>query len=415
MNEQINLKLNKRIFNEKFYPLLLDYSHRWECYMGSAGSGKSYFITEKLLIRACREKIRIMVCRRYGTTIRQTVFSLFKEVLNKWKITKYCKVNESDYRIILPNGSEILFTGLDEETKLLSLNDISCVWVEEAFECNQDIVEQLNLRMRGNSEGQQIIMSWNPISRQHWLYEFCKNPPESFILHHSTYKDNKFLKPEYIESLEELRVRNPQKARIYCDGEWGINTDGLVLKNWVVEDFDEMALASTLGARAHRVGSDLGWIDPTTVVASLYDEANNTIYVYDEFYATGCQLDTVYEAIVEMGLTKSPIFFDSAEPRTIDFFKKKGLNAKPCIKGANSIEQRILFLQNNKIVVKPCCKNMIMELSNFSYEKDKKTGQYLDGKYTHEYSHAIDGLGYAYSDIYTRSGARTFSKALLSL
>ena len=52
--------------------------------MGSAGSGKSYFITEKLLIRACREKIRIMVCRRYGTTIRQTVFSLFKEVLNKW-------------------------------------------------------------------------------------------------------------------------------------------------------------------------------------------------------------------------------------------------------------------------------------------------------------------------------------------
>ena len=151
------------------------------------------------------------------------------------------------------------------------------------------------------------------------------------------------------------------------------------------------------------------------MVASLYDEANNTIYVYDEFYATGCQLDTVYEAIVNMGLTKSPIFFDSAEPRTIDFFKKKGLNAKPCIKGANSVEQRILFLQNNKIVVKPCCKNMIMELSNFSYEKDKKTGQYLDGKYTHEYSHAIDGLGYAYSDIYTKSGARTFSKALLSL
>ena len=53
-------------------------------------------------------------------------------------------------------------------------------------------------------------------------------------------------------------MRNPQKARIYCDGEWGINTDGLVLKNWVVEDFDEMALASTLGPRAHRVGSDLG-------------------------------------------------------------------------------------------------------------------------------------------------------------
>ena len=130
------------------------------------------------------------------------------------------KINESDYRITFPNGSEILFSGLDEETKLLSLNNISCIWVEEAFECNKDIVEQLNLRMRGRTKKQQIIMSWNPISQQHWLYDFAVvNPPKSFIFHHSTYKDNKFLKQEYIDSLEELRVRNPAKARVYCDGE----------------------------------------------------------------------------------------------------------------------------------------------------------------------------------------------------
>lgn len=354
-----------------------------------------------------------MVCRRYGTTIRQTVFNLFKEVLKKWKLTPYVKINESDYRIVFPNGSEILFSGLDEETKLLSLNNISTIWVEEAFECNKDIIEQLNLRMRGNAEGQQIIMSWNPISSQHWLYDFVeKNPPESFILHRSTYKDNKFLSQEYVSSLEELRVRNPQKARIFCDGEWGINTDGLVFRNWVVEDFDEMGLAKTL---EHRAGSDLGFIDPTTVVDSLYDKNNHIIYVFNEFYSTGCQLEEVYNAIVNMNLTKTPIYFDSAEPRTIDFFKRKGLNAKPCIKGPNSIEARILFLQNNKIIVKPSCQNMIMELSNFSYEKDKKTGQYVDDKYTHEFSHAIDGLGYAYSDIYTKSGLRTFSKSILNI
>ena len=79
----INLKLSKALFVPKFYPLLFDYSHRWEVYMGSAGSAKSYFITQKLIVRACKEKIRIMVCRRYGTTIRQTVFELFKEVLTK--------------------------------------------------------------------------------------------------------------------------------------------------------------------------------------------------------------------------------------------------------------------------------------------------------------------------------------------
>ena len=267
--------------------------------------------------------------------------------------------------------------------------------------------------MRGNSEGQQIILSWNPISSQHWLYDFVEvNPPESFILHRSTYRDNKFLSQEYIASLEELRVRNPQKARVFCDGEWGLNSDGLVIKNWKVEDFDELELAKRL---EHRAGSDLGWIDPTTVVDSLYDKENHIIYVFNEFYSSGCQLDEVYNAIVDMKLTKTPIYFDAAEPRTIDFFKRKGLNAKPCIKGQNSVEARIMFLQNNLIIVKPSCQNLIMELSNFSYEKDRQTGKYVEGKYTHEYSHAIDGLGYAYSDIYTQHKMTTLSKSVLGL
>ena len=44
----ITLNLNKALFAPKFFPYLLDYSHRWEIYMGSAGSAKSYFITQKL-------------------------------------------------------------------------------------------------------------------------------------------------------------------------------------------------------------------------------------------------------------------------------------------------------------------------------------------------------------------------------
>ena len=409
---KIELNLNKNIFNDKFFPLMFDYSHRWECYMGSSGSSKSYSITQKIIIRCCREPIRVLVCRRYGTTIRQTVFELFKEVLSKWKLTPFVKINESDYRITFPNGSVILFTGLDEETKLLSLANISTIFIEEAYEVPKNIVEQLNLRMRGNGSNQQIIMAWNPISSNHWLYEFVNNPPESFIFHHSTYKDNKFLKQEYIDALEELRIRNPQKARVFCDGEWGINTDGLVFTNWKVEDFDEFELAKKL---EHRVGSDLGWIDPTTIVDSLYDRNNGIIYVFNEFYKSGCQLDEVYNAICKMNLQKATIWFDSAEPRTIDFFKRKGIHAKPCIKGQGSVDARISFLQNHQIIVKPNCKNLITELSNFSYEKDRLSDRPIEGKYTHEWSHAIDGLGYAYSDIYTRSKLKTLSKDVLGV
>ena len=62
-----------------------------------------------------------------------------------------------------------------------------------------------------------------------------------------------------------------------------------------------MELAKTL---EHRVGSDLGFIDPTTIIASLYDKDKGEIYVYDEFYSSGCQLDEVYKAIENMNLLK---------------------------------------------------------------------------------------------------------------
>ena len=379
--------------------------------MGSAGSAKSYSITQKLIIRACTENIRILVCRRYGTTIRNTVFALFKEILKKWKLVDYIKINESDYRIIFPNGSEILFTGLDEETKLLSLTNISCIWVEEAYEVSKDIVYQLNLRMRGNQPNQQIILSWNPINKSHWLYEFVNNPPESWIFIHSTYRDNPFLNADYVKSLEELYVRNPQKARVYCDGEWGVNTDGLVFKNWKIENIDYMTLAKSL---QHRAGCDLGFVDATAVIDTLYDEMNGIIYVFNEFYKSGCQLDEVYRNIVHMNLLKTPIYMDSAEPRTIDYFKRQGVNARPCIKGQNSVNARITFLQNNKIIVDSQCINIITELENFSYIIDKKTNNYTENT-THEFSHAIDALGYAYSDIYTKNRLRTIDKGVLGL
>lgn len=408
----IQLQLSKKLFTPKFYPYLLDYSHRWEFWMGSAGSSKSYTITQKLIIRACSEQIKILVCRRYGTTIRNTVFATFKEVLGKWKLTPYVKIRETDFNIKFPNGSEIIFLGLDDEAKLLSLNNIGTIFIEEAYEVPQNMVEQLNLRMRGNVANQQLILAWNPISKSSWLYDFSVgNPPANSIFIHSTYKDNPFLSAEYISALEELYTRNPQKARVFCDGEWGVDAEGLVFQNWKVEEFNPQELASS--GLEHRCGCDFGFIDPSTIVASLYDKQNGKIYVYNEFYKRGCQLDTLYEAMVEMQLTKTKIYMDSSEPRSIDFFKRKGINAQPCIKGAGSVNSRIAFLQNHQIIIHPSCKNVIMEFENFAYERNKDGT--LKESYTHEFSHAIDGLGYAYSDIYTKSGLRTMNKAVLGL
>lgn len=405
-----NLNLNRNVFAPYALPYMMDYSHRWECWLGSAGSAKSYSITQKLIIRACAKPIRILVCRRYGTTLRQTVFSLFKEVLTKWQIIDRMKINESDYRITFPNGSEIIFMGLDDETKLLSLNNISTIWIEEAYEVPQPIVEQLNLRMRGQEENQQIIMSWNPISKNHWLYTFCNNPPESYILIHSTYKDNPFLSQEYIKSLEELQTRNPAKWKIYGLGQWGTNPEGLVITNWEIQALDR----SNIAMLEHRAGMDIGWIDPSAIVDILYDKTNKIIYVVNEFYKPGQTLDNLLKALRDMHLTKTKVQCDSAEPRTIDFFRRNNINAVPCIKGQNSVSARIAFLQNHKIIVDKSCYNVINELENFSYILDKHTNQYTEDT-THEFSHSIDAIGYALSDLYTHSTMRTMDKSILNL
>lgn len=66
---------------------------------------------------------------------------MFKDVLKNWKINTYVKVRESDFNIKFPNGSEIIFTGLDEETKLLSLTGITVIFIEEVFEVPQAIFD----------------------------------------------------------------------------------------------------------------------------------------------------------------------------------------------------------------------------------------------------------------------------------
>ena len=209
-----------------------------------------------------------------------------------------------------------------------------------------------------------------------------------------------------------METRNSAKYRVYGLGEWGVDTEGLVITNWRKEEFNPMKLAA-LGYE-HRAGCDLGWIDKTAIIDTLYDRDNKTIYVFNEFYKSGCQLSDIATAIKDMNLLKTKVFVDSAEPRSIQFFKQEGINAVPCGKGRDSVKAGLMFLQDSLIIVHPSCQNFITELENFSYIKSKITGEYTEDT-THEWSHAIDACRYAYSDIYTQTKLKTFSKAALSL
>ena len=407
----MQLNIHARTFSAKFLPLLNDYSHRWEIYKGSAGSGKSHFITQKIIIKALREKRRVMICRRYGTTMRNSVFKLFKDVIESFKITHLTRIKESDMSITLPNGSEIIFVGLDNEEKLLSIAGITDVFIEEVYEVPKEIVDQLNLRMRGKAPNQQIYMAFNPISAKHWLYDFCEGStrPESSIYSESTFRDNPFLPDEYVKALEDMYRTNPNKARVFCDGNWGADVEGLVYKNHVLSDFDINGLIKQ-GLEV-RVGIDWGFVDPTTVVVSLFDKSKKEIYIIGEFYKRGATLEEIKDGIIQLGISKQKMYCDGAEPDKVDYLRRNGFNAVSAKKGAGSVKAGISFLQDMKIICHESCVNVAAELENYVYLKDKKTGQYIEDSYDHDFSHTMDALRYSYSDLY--SAARLTSAKLM--
>ena len=337
-------------------------------------------------------------------------------MLKKWKIYEYCKINLSTYTITLPNESVLLFRGLDDSEKIKSITDITDIWCEEATELNLDEFTQLDLRLRALVDDSQIWCSFNPVSKENWVFKkwFDKDAiydKENTMILKTTYKDNKFLPDSYINALEEKIHSNPQYYKVYALGEFA-TLEGLVLTNWRKEEFDAMELAA-LGLE-HRAGMDLGWIDKSAIIDTLYDRDNKTIYVFNEFYKSGCQLSELASAIGDMNLKKTKIYVDSSEPRSIQYFKNEGINAEGCSKGKDSVKAGLMFLQDHLIVVHPKCVNFITELENFSYIKSKQTGEWTEDT-THEWSHAIDACRYAYSDIYTNKKMKTLNKAVLGL
>ena len=70
------------------------------------------------------------------------------------------------------------------------------------------------------------------------------------------------------------------------DGEWGVLIDDVVLPNHSIEEFNIQELLKNPKIEV-RAGMDMGYVDPTTIVLSLYDKENKIIYIADAFYERG--------------------------------------------------------------------------------------------------------------------------------
>lgn len=386
----IKLNIARKVFNDAYFPYLFDYSNRYEVYYRGAGSGKSVFIAQKIICKACTSKRKVLIIRKYATTLKDSVFQLFIDQLKKWKIYKFCKVNMSTYTITLPNESVLLFKGLDDPEKIKSITDITDIWCEECSELSLDEFTQLDLRLRAQSGNLQIFVSFNPVSKQNFVYQkwFANGTPDNTFVLHTTYKDNKFLPKEYIDALLEKQKSNPTYYKIYALGEF-CTLDKLVYYNWKVEDFDHTQIKGKL-----LVGLDFGYTnDPTALVASVMTDKK--IYIFKEWVDTNKTNPQIAQVIKSLGLQKSTIICDSAEPKSIQELRQNGVYAaRESTKGPDSIIHGIQRLWEYEIIVHPSCTETITEFENYSWQKDKTTGEYIN-KPIDMFNHCMDALRYS--------------------
>jgi len=214
----------KKTLNAPFKDAYLSQS-RYLILFGGSGSGKSVFASQKVLLRVLSEpNHRILVLRKVGVNMRESVFKRLKNEISEMGLSNEFDILSTTMSFThRGTGSEIILSGVDDVEKLKSIEKITSVWVEEATELSELEFDQIDLRLRGETPFyKQIILSFNPIDDRHWLKKrFFDNPPANAFVLKTTFKDNAFIDEEYRRVLEQKAALSPNLYRIYYLGEWG--------------------------------------------------------------------------------------------------------------------------------------------------------------------------------------------------
>jgi len=396
---KIDIKANELV--SPAYKDLFTSKERYIVYKGSRGSGKSAGIALSIIYKIITEPyVNWLVIRQFQTTHKDSTFANIKWAVHHLGLDQLFKFTVSPLQVTYtPTGQKIYFRGNDDPLKITSIKaDVGylCrVFWEEAYELKSvDDFNTVEESIRGElPQGgyYQTIVAFNPWSEKHWLKaEFFDDLTKRSrsVAHTTTYKDNEHLDEGYIAALEEMRVRNPTRARVAVDGEWGV-AEGLVFEGlFELEEFDYRKIQGR-----HVMGLDFGFThDPTAFVKAIVKD--HDIYVYDGFYEQGLLNEPMARMIARHGGIGSKIYADSAEPRTIAELNSRGLkNVVPVGKGRDSNTQRYEFMKNYHYHIHPSVHWLDEEMQTKVYKKDK-FGKTLNEPEDGD-DHMIQALGYA--------------------
>lgn len=388
---------------------------------GGRGSAKSWSFAAMVILRCLKRKGTRVVCvREVQKSLGQSVKRLLEDTIKRFEL-------KSQFRILnnyieTPGGGVIIFQGMQDHTaeSIKSLEGFDIAWVEEAQALSARSLTLLRPTLR--KDDSELWFTWNP----RWptdpvdvLLRSDTRPPSAIVLK-VNYYDNPYLPRVLRDELEWDQRRDIEKYNHVWLGEYERNSEARVFKNWRVDDFETPAEVAFL------FGGDWGFAtDPTVLIRMWVDEEKRRLYIDDEVYKVGCEIDdtpALFDALgcrlehthdhqidIEHRDWRRPtcqamarqwqLVTDSARPETISFMQRHGypriVGAK---KGPNSVKDGIEFLKNYDIYVHPRCVHTIDELTHYSFKKNPLTDQVIpvleDKK-----NHVIDSLRYGIEPI----------------
>lgn len=359
---------------------------RYTSCCGGTRSGKTYSILQMLVMQLAKDEqmnkpsIVVSVVSETLPHLKRGAIRDFKKVMVDVGIWDDNKWSKSDNIFTFGNGSIIEFFSADSPAKVHGpAREI--LFINEAQNISFDIARQLFVRTK-----KRIILDYNP-THPFWLNEKIEVGDDCVVVH-TTYKDNEFLTPEQIKEIESNKT-DANWWRIYGEGKVG-QLEG------VIYDFEQIdAMPEKSDGMIETYGIDFGFTnDPTAIVHCYIHKGRKELYLDEVGYNIGLLNRDIVELLKtnDVPLRKVEIFADAAEPKSIAEIGYAGFNIKPCYKSTRKAEQ-VAFVKQFKIYVTKQSTNIIKELRNYVWMKDK------DGRHLNEPTpindHAMDAFRYA--------------------
>ena len=208
----------------------------------------------------------------------------------------------SDNKVVLRNGSEILFRSLEEQNvgKVLGAT-YAAVFVDQIEELDSGPAGERSTtrcwgRLSDPNGPRKLIASGNPGPTTHWLYRRFIDPrtrgPRTRRVHVTLLDNAAHLPDDYLEAMLATKDTRPHWYRAFVLGEWG-SFEGAAYTEFA-EDVHVVAPFAVPSEWVRLEGMDHGVNNPTAWLLGATDFDGNLLVV-DEYYRPGLIADHAAE------------------------------------------------------------------------------------------------------------------------